>query len=754
MSTPTNIPETPMGEPEQDSYFKSKEKFQQQLQDIFQTALKLTAPDQFDQLCQWMDYNQYLTIDDFYHSSYNDPEKFDINEGPATEYKWKGKMNHISPNVAQKLKSFVRWMTHEERPYTLHDDFLATLTRERYLKFRHMDTLSFLTSSPSHHEPHKHQVKKGPQRKAFFSQQEEISDDDENTNEEEQFSTDQEPEEHSPDPVDQSSSHPKIPQKSFLPPNIWETPPESKKQMIIEHNKKVKLNNPTPYPSGGKTKPNPTFGKPTPAPQQVHQHSQDEPTGESKHQTPSESLTALNNFKQGTKRDDSALPQFLTQHNCDDLDPTDTPSSAPTALQAPSDDTSNPKCTHSLMETQCHHSQYPILMKKNCTHNLSTSQVSKSYHANPVAFPYPPDPGEHVLETSSASTTLVERDKLDLSSLLPPKGEMESSFSWTCPFTSPTSSTLCFGEPTLGKINQETDVYMTKPMPKPSSGANQLSVSHSSLVTKNGEHFSGENFIHDFFKSWKHIKEVDWGDKLKLNYTIHGYMLMEIDWGGKFNYTSCGYPMANWQGHEKHPTGHKTSEVDWGGHDPSGSDNPPPISIINLDDLLGRTFLLPMDENGERKRATIYENVKDLRQQQVSREDQLRFKLKIVGDQLDDLISYNQLMEYLEDKTNTGPVENGLYRFKCIKDHKGPYTSSEVDWGGHDPYPNHVNESLLSEVDWGAHNPDADDLEQLTGESIQSFLTFVVQLQWFVALGRLVTHAQVTTLSKLVVASS
>ena len=87
-----------------------------------------------------------------------------------------------------------------------------------------------------------------------------------------------------------------MPQKSFLPPNIWETPPESTKQMIIEHNKKVKLNNPTPYLSGSKTKPNPTLGKPTPAPQQVHQHSQDEPTGESMHQTPSESLTVLNNF--------------------------------------------------------------------------------------------------------------------------------------------------------------------------------------------------------------------------------------------------------------------------------------------------------------------------------------------------------------------------------------------------------------------------------------------------------------------------
>ena len=538
MSTPTNIPKTPMGETEQDSYFKSKEKFQQQLQDIFQTTLRLTRPDQFDQLCQWMEYKQYLTINDFYDSSYNDPEKFDT-KGPATEYKWKGKMNHLSANVAQKLKSFVRWMTHEDRPYELHDDFLATLTRDNYLKFRHMDSQSFSASSPSHHEPYK--------LKTSFSG-------------------------------------------------------ESKHQ---------------------------TPSKSTPAPQQVHQHSQDEPTEEPTPETSTQTLVNKCLAESGIDPTDiqNVMPvsyakrnisshessrQIQTHqryvfarvnqskhHNCDDLDPTDTPSAVPTALQAPSDDTYNPKCTHSLMETQCNHSQYPVLMKQNCTHNPSTSQVSKSYHPNPVTFPYPPDPGEHVLETSSAPTTLVERDKLDLSSLIPPKGEMESSFSWTCPFKSPSSSTLCFGEPTLGKLNQETDFYMTKHMPKPSSGANRVSVSHSSLVSKNGEHFYGENFIHDFPKSWKHIKEVDWGDKLKLNYTTYGYMLMEIDWGGKFNYTSCGYPMANWQGHETHPTGHKTSEVDWGGHDPN---------------------------------------------------------------------------------------------------------------------PNHVNESLLSEVDWGAHNPDADDPEQLTGK--------------------------------------
>ena len=301
-----------------------------------------------------------------------------------------------------------------------------------------------------------------------------------------------------------------------------------------------------------------------------------------------------------------ALPQFLAHHNCEDLDPTDTPSAVPTALQAPSDDTYNPMCAHNPMEAQCNQSQYPILMKQNFTHKPSTNQVRKSNHSNPVAFPHPPDPGEHALEMSGTPTPLVERDKLDLSSLAPPKGEMESSFSWTYPFKSPTSSTLCFGEPTLrkpiqvkllcspissnlsdftlGKLNQETEFYIIKhtplvhtgtpfTVPKSSSGTNRVSDCHSSLVTtsssrwildkhkievtkalihhigKNGEHLYGENFIYEYPKSWNNIM---------LNYTSYGCMLMEIDWGDKSNYTSYGCPMANWHGHETHPTGHNT----------------------------------------------------------------------------------------------------------------------------------------------------------------------------------------------------
>ena len=39
-------------------------------------------------------------------------------------------------------------------------------------------------------------------------------------------------------------------------------------------------------------------------------------------------------------------------------------------------------------------------------------------------------------------------------------------------------------------------------------------------------------------------------------------------------------------------------------------------------------------------------------------------------------------MEYLEDNTDTQQLDNGLYKFKCIKDHRGPYTSSDPEYFG------------------------------------------------------------------------
>ena len=44
-----------------------------------------------------------------------------------------------------------------------------------------------------------------------------------------------------------------------------------------------------------------------------------------------------------------------------------------------------------------------------------------------------------------------------------------------------------------------------------------------------------------------------------LNNTSCGFLLKEVDWGGKHQINS----VVNWRSHETYPTGHNISEVDW-----------------------------------------------------------------------------------------------------------------------------------------------------------------------------------------------
>ena len=53
------------------------------------------------------------------------------------------------------------------------------------------------------------------------------------------------------------------------------------------------------------------------------------------------------------------LPHVMAEHNCEDLEPTDSLSTVPTAIQPTSDQSCNPRCAHNPMATQCNQSQYP-----------------------------------------------------------------------------------------------------------------------------------------------------------------------------------------------------------------------------------------------------------------------------------------------------------------------------------------------------------------------------------------------------------
>ena len=88
----------------------------------------------------------------------------------------------------------------------------------------------------------------------------------------------------------------------------------------------------------------------------------------------------------------------MAQHSCENLKPTDTPSTFSTFTQTSSDHTSNQMCAHNLMETQCNQSQYVTFLQQICAHNPSASQVSQANLSNSLTSQYPPDPGEHVLK--------------------------------------------------------------------------------------------------------------------------------------------------------------------------------------------------------------------------------------------------------------------------------------------------------------------------------------------------------------------
>ena len=102
----------------------------------------------------------------------------------------------------------------------------------------------------------------------------------------------------------------------------------------------------------------------------------------------------------------------------------------------------------------------------------------------------------------------------------------------------------------------------------------------------------------------------------------------------------------------------------------SGEDDDNPIHMANIDipNLLGRSFLLPPEDNGEHHMAKII----DISDHGQPLED-IKFKLKINKDQAEEIMSYNQLMDYIQKETDP----DSLFSFRDIVAHQGPL---EVEW--------------------------------------------------------------------------
>ena len=97
-------------------------------------------------------------------------------------------------------------------------------------------------------------------------------------------------------------------------------------------------------------------------------------------------------------------------------------------------------------------------------------------------------------------------------------------------------------------------------------------------------------------------------------------------------------------------------------------------------DLIGRTFLRPPEENGERHRAKVTRQVVEIIDQDSGqRIENIYFILDIGNGQVEELISYNQLLEHLE---NAQGLDQEVYRFRAVIGHQGPLLASDPDWKG------------------------------------------------------------------------
>ena len=120
----------------------------------------------------------------------------------------------------------------------------------------------------------------------------------------------------------------------------------------------------------------------------------------------------------------------------------------------------------------------------------------------------------------------------------------------------------------------------------------------------------------------------------------------------------------------------------------SGEDEDNPIHMANIDipNLLGRSFLLPPEDNGEHHMAKII----DIDDHGQPLED-IKFKLKINQDQVEEIMSYNQLMDYIQKGTDAEEDPDSLFKFRDIVAHQGPLDSTD---------PNHKGSKYNVMVEW------------------------------------------------------
>ena len=99
-----------------------------------------------------------------------------------------------------------------------------------------------------------------------------------------------------------------------------------------------------------------------------------------------------------------------------------------------------------------------------------------------------------------------------------------------------------------------------------------------------------------------------------------------------------------------------------------------PMPEFDPDDLIGRTFLLSPEENGERLRAKVTKKVVEkIEVADGNRIPNINFILDIGEGKVEELVTYNQLLDHLEQaEEQDNSMDQELYKFRAIIGHEAP----------------------------------------------------------------------------------
>ena len=105
---------------------------------------------------------------------------------------------------------------------------------------------------------------------------------------------------------------------------------------------------------------------------------------------------------------------------------------------------------------------------------------------------------------------------------------------------------------------------------------------------------------------------------------------------------------------------------------------PPSTPIINPEDLVGRTFLMDKQEDGQQFRAKIVKLIDNHSEDLEDDKTRIKFLLNVNDDTSEEIITYNQLLNFLAKDSDNDIV----WKFKRIVSHQGPLTPSHPDYKG------------------------------------------------------------------------